>query len=244
MYLVPLVGGSGGGGVTYSSGFGPGGGAGGGAILIASSSQIIVNGTVTANGAIGGAGLGGCAYDGASGSGGAIRLVSNTISGTGTITALTGIVDSGGNGLARLEASTISFTGNFGGTPVAESAPPINTVFARQIPSVPPPSLQVTSINGKSITEHPSTFPDITINTDQPVPVVITGHQVPLGTVPMLTILGDSADQDNLPCTGGPQGTLATSTCTMNVTFPFGGSRGLYVTTWQNPGSNVATSPP
>ena len=32
---------------------------------------------------------------------------------------------------------------------------------------------------------------DITINTDQPVPVVITGHQVPIGTVPTLLILGE-----------------------------------------------------
>ena len=139
--------------------------------------------------------------------------------------------------MARLEAYTISFTGSFNQTPYAEGVPFSNTAFAQTIPSVPPPSLQVTKINGVAITENPFGFPDLIINTDQPVPVVITGHDVPLGTVPMLTILGETADQDNLPCTGGLTGTLATSSCTMNVTFPYGGSRGLYVTTWQNSGS-------
>jgi len=80
-------------------------------------------------------------------------------------------------------------------------------------------------------------FPDITINTDRPVPVVITGHQVPIGTVPTINILGENSDQDNLQCPGGMQGTLATSTCTVNITFPFGGSRGLVWVTWQNSAS-------
>jgi len=83
----------------------------------------------------------------------------------------------------------------------------------------------VTSIRGQAATENPSSFPDITINTLQPVPMVITGCEVPLGTVPMLTILRNGADQDALPCPGGLAGTLATSTCTMNITFPIGGSR-------------------
>ena len=228
-YLIPLIGGSGGGGGYAGSGFGPGGGAGGGAILIASSTQITVGGTVSANG-----GKGGCYdynYGDPVGSGGAIRLVSNTISGAGTLTA---VGDwgfwSNNPGRVRLEASTIGTSFNFNSTPVSESTPLSN--FSSFIPSTPQLSVQVTSVNGVPITENPFSFPDITINTDQPVPVVITGHQVPIGTIPTLIILGETADQD-LTCTGGLQGTVATSTCTINITFaPLSGSRGLVKATW------------
>jgi hypothetical protein len=243
-YLVPLVGGSGGAGSStsatidpYLEPFGSGGGAGGGAILIASSAQIIVNGALTANGGAAGGHDYNCNNAGG-GSGGAIRLVSNTISGTGTLSAQGG--PSGGygppgvgtTGRIRLEFSNVlGFTGSFNNTPVSESAP-----YALFIPTVPPPSVRVTSINGTPITENPFTFPDITISTDRPVAVVITGHQVPIGTVPTLVILGENADQ-NLTCPSGLQGTLATSTCTIAIAFNYGGSRGLVKTIWQNPGS-------
>jgi hypothetical protein len=240
-YLVPLVGGSGGGGGGSSndSHFTPGGGAGGGAILIASTTQITVNGTITANG--GSAGTDPNCGDAEGGSGGAIHLVSSTINGSGTITAVGGTGGgflTAGSGMVRLEAYTLTFAGSFAGTPVGESVPFSNTAFAQTIPSVPRPFLQVTSVNGQAITENPFGFPDTIFNTDQPVPVVITGHKVPVGTTANLTVLGDSADQDSgLQCTLA--GTLATSTCTINVTFAFGGSRGLYVSTWQNPGSRA-----
>ena len=41
------------------------------------------------------------------------------------------------------------------------------------------------------------------INTDQAVPVEITAHQIPVGTIPVLTILGDSVDQPPTSCPGG-----------------------------------------
>ena len=88
----------------------PGGGAGGGAVLIASSTRIIVNGTINANG--GSPGSPNCVFAGG-GSGGAIRLVSNSISGTGTLTAVGGTADTNGanggtSGRVRLEAFTIT----------------------------------------------------------------------------------------------------------------------------------------
>jgi hypothetical protein len=61
--------------------------------------------------------------------------------------------------------------------------------------------------------------------------VAITGHQGPIGTVPTLVILGETADQAS-QCTGGLQGTVANSSCTINIAFAFGGSRGLVKTTW------------
>ena len=143
----------------------------------------------------------------------------------------------GSFGRIRLEGYTISSNLSFNGTPVTQSTP-LNNFYQVSIPTSPQPSLQVTSVKGHAISENPFIFPDITIDTDLPVPVVVTGHQVPIGTVPTLTILGESADQHNLQCPGGMQGTLATSTCTINLTFVFGGSRGLVWTSWQNSGSH------
>jgi len=235
-FLAPLVGGSGGGGTNTSGQFGEGGGAGGGAILIASSTQISVTGIITADAGLGL--LSGIDVQSGPGSGGGIRLVSLTITGTGIISA---DGDSGSSrspstaGYARLEATTISFTGGFDDTQgnalvftkVAESSPlPLLT------PTTVPPSVQVTSINGVKIKENPFSFPDITINTTSPVPVVITGHQVPVGTVPTLYIFSETQDQQALPCTGGLVGTLANSTCTMNITYPYADSRGFVKATW------------
>jgi len=240
-YLIPLIGGSGGGGTYGGTSFGASGGAGGGAILIATSGTITVNGTLTANG-------GNSYCTGSAGSGGASRLVSNTITGgsKAVLTAIGGCgqgigATCGGPGRVRLEAITqpISFAGSFNGTPVSGSSPQSN--FNGNIPGVPQPSVQVTSINGQPITENPFSFPDIQINTDQPVNVVITGNQVPVGTIPTLVILGETADQD-LSCTGGlQQGSLPAgqTSCTIPIMFNYGGSRGLVKTTWQNPGSTV-----
>ena len=227
-FLVPLVGGSGGGGQQTSGQFGSGGGSGGGAILIASSTQIIVNGLISANGGNNGSG----SYYAGNGSGGAIRLVSNTITGTGTLTALGGNTSpycspNNNPGRVRLEAYTLSFSGSLNGTPESQSNP-----LPLFIPTGPQPSIQVTSINGTSITENPFSFPDLTINTGSPIPLVITAHQIPVGTVPTLYVFSEGQDQQALPCTGGLQGTLTTSTCSMNITYPFGGSRGLVKATW------------
>lgn len=238
-FLVPLIGGSGGGGSTSSvSGqFSVGGGAGGGAILIASSTQIIVSGTVTADG--GPSGPGGCA---GAGSGGAIRLVSITISGSGFISSEgwsygNGAIENSTAGYARLEATTISFAGSFDdlangfafATNVAESNP-----LPLFVPTAVQPSVQVTQIDGMSITENPFSFPDVTINTGSQVPVVITGHNVPLGTVPYLYIYSDTSDQQAIPCSGGLAGTLATSSCTVNIAYPFADSRGFVKASWSS----------
>ena len=234
-FLVPLVGGSGGGGVNQNGQFGGGGGGGGGAILIGSSTQIIVPGIISADGGNGQYGSqGGC------GSGGAIRLVSNTITASGTLSAIgyytTGGTSAGTPGQIRLEATTINFTGTLCdssyacSTPLAESNP-----LPLLVPTTRQPSVQVTQINGMKITENPATFPDATINTSSPVPVVITAHQVPMGTVPILYIFSETQDLDAQPCSGGLQGTLATSTCTVNIIYPPTDSRGFVRATWSAP---------
>ncbi|MGH9351845.1 MAG: hypothetical protein ACRD2G_06770 [Terriglobia bacterium] len=221
-FSVPMVGGSGGGGQNTGGQFGAGGGAGGGAILIASSTQIIVNGTINANGGSGGNPVG--CYPGG-GSGGAVRLVSNTIGGSGRVEALgSGSIPGSAGGL-RLEANTFSFTGSAVPTP-GESNP-----LALELPSIPPASVVVTSVGGTAISENPFSFPDITINNSSSISVVITAHQVPAGTVPTLYVFSEKGDQ-TLPCTGGLQGSLTTSTCTISIPFPYGGSRGFVKATW------------
>jgi hypothetical protein len=255
-YLIPLIGGSGSGGANTTGMFGYGGGAGGGAILIATSGTITINGTLMANG-------GAAAYSqftfcnsAQDGSGGSIRLVANTITGGSSafLTAVGGSTECNSgpcmgyfNGRVRLETITSptfngSFCMNSECTNVSQSLP--QNDFMGNIPMVPQASVQVTSINGQTITENPFAFSDIQIDIGQPVNVVISGNQVPVGTIPTLVILGENADQD-LTCSGGlQQGTLPAgqTSCTIPITFNYGGSRGLVKATWQNPGSSVSTS--
>lgn len=114
--ILPLRGGSGGGG---GGGQGQVGGAGGGgAILIACAGTISVNsgGVISADGGIGPAGTGGLPNGNTigGGSGGAIRLVSEAITGNGTIRAMGNSL--GGLGRIRIERCTNSFTGTFAPT--------------------------------------------------------------------------------------------------------------------------------
>jgi len=115
--IIPLIGGSGGSGYYTSQN----GGAGGGAILIAVTRTITVNGYCHADG--GGAGY---TWDG---SGGAIRLVANQITGTGTLEALGGYGAPTSVGRIRLEAN--SFSGGITVNPPGPGVTPSNpaTIF-------------------------------------------------------------------------------------------------------------------
>jgi hypothetical protein len=99
--LLPLIGGSGGGGDDDFSG---GGGAGGGALLIASMQSVSVDGSVVANGGAG-RNAGYPANDETGGgSGGGIRIVCDTLEGSGVLQALGGSgYQTGGLGRIRLE---------------------------------------------------------------------------------------------------------------------------------------------
>lgn len=236
-FLIPLVGGSGGGGgydFQNNGTFGGGGGAGGGAMLIASSTQIVVNGALNANGGNPGSTPG----DEAStceggGSGGGVRLVSNAITGSGTLSAIGGSAPfcagvPGSSGVIRLEAATVAFSGGISGTS-AQSTP-----FPLLLPTAGPPSAQVISINGTSITPNPNTFPDITINTASPVNVVIQTQNIPATATITLTILDENGVVDTV-VQAGPLGNCSSSnvcTTTAQITFPFGASRGVTRITW------------
>jgi hypothetical protein len=178
-----------------------------------------VNGVIYASGGSGGS-------RGCGGAGGAVRLIANSIIGQND----NGInVNAGGGsackvnpqtGLARVEGNSISWGNNWGGGPNISSVP-----FALNLPTVPPPVLTVTSINGVAINANPFSFPDKTINTSSPVPVVISATNVPLASSVTLYLISDVQPNQAIPV--ALTGTDQSSTATISVTFPPGGSRGF-----------------
>jgi len=226
-FLVPLVGGSGGGGTNDNGQFGSQGGAGGGAILIASSTKIVLGPTSSSNAGYIFANAGG-ANRGCGGSGGAVRLVSNTINiaNTNAIEVSYGggsnCKASSSNGLARLEY----FSGNVGSGNIYPSGTGLFSVpYALNLPTAPLPTVSVTSIGGIAINANPFSFPDATINTGSPVPVVITATNVPLTSTVNMYLLSDGGANQTIPIT--LTGTNTASSATVNVTFPTAGTRGF-----------------
>jgi hypothetical protein len=225
-FLVPLVGGSGGGGTNANGQFGAQGGAGAGAILIASSTKITLDsqGQGGYNGYIlawGGGGNQGCG-----GSGGAVRLVSNLIIGVNgfridvTTNGGTNCKTAPSYGLARIEALSTNLSSNNVSGPSNFSVP-----YALNLPTAPLPVISVTSIGGIAINANPFSFPDATINSSSPVPVVITATNVPLASTVTMYLLSDSGPDQTIPVT--LTGTNQASTATVNVTFPSIGTRGF-----------------
>jgi hypothetical protein len=245
-FLIPLIGGSGGGGHNSNNlnTIFCGGGAGGGAILIASSISITMTGnsapTITANG-----GRGGCPANpfagGGAGSGGAIRLmapiITHNLGGSFSnfnprllVAGGVGGVGSqvGGQGRVRLEAFQINGSGSADATPAS--------ALSTSLPiSVPLPAassiINVTSIAGIPINANPFIFPDVSITTNAPVPVVIQARSVPLGAALKLFIYSETGP-DQVIDVPALQGTLQQSTSTVNIAFPQGGSRGYVKATW------------
>jgi hypothetical protein len=219
-YLQPLIGGSGGGG----AGNGGGGGAGGGAILIASSTQITVtnNAGILANGGSGYSVSGG-------GSGGAVRLVANTVSFTNNISGESGVnaaggSPNGGGGIIRLEAFTET-----GGTGSAQTVI-VSTPVSISLPTGGTSTINVTKVNNIAINANPFSFPDVTINTGSPVPVIISGVNIPPGTTGNLYIYGETTADQVIPFT--LTGTLQSTAATVSVSYPSVGSRGFAKVTW------------
>jgi len=245
--LLPLVGGSGGGGAVGKSSalFQPGGGAGGGAIVIASSTSILVNGSILVSGGAAGASdssISNFSQDefrraAGGGSGGAIRLVSNTIMGSGLLESNGGLgtvlsngtsLNTGGAGRIRLEAFTNNFTGSIQG----QSGSSVPNVLL--VPTAGSPTARVISIGGAPVSPNPDTFPDIVINTTAPVDVVIETRQVPPTATILLTILGEAGAPDTVVTAPQLGNCSASNVCTTTVQVSFGpgASRGLTRVTW------------
>ena len=238
--LIPLVGGSGGGGWTNtgvpsqpldSFPYGGGGGAGGGAILIASPTTIFLNGGIAANG--GGTVVSFPTAGAGPGAGGAIRLIAPTIQGGGFLQAQGAGNCCGGSGsppgLVRLDTFFDLTNHNFPGTPFQ-----IGSTMAVFPPTIRPPSIVVTAVNGISLPQPPTAGPqppDVAIDTTAPVTVSIQASFIPLGTVLTLHVSSDN-NTEQVVQTTPLQGTFESSTATATVTFPSGFSLNYVKATW------------
>jgi hypothetical protein len=150
--VIPLVGGSGGGGRDAPSN---GGGAGGGAILIASTGEMRVNGTLRSKG---GEGVGGTDHwtdaPSGSGSGGAIRLVSDSLLGNGSITALGGTSGYAG-GLGRIRIERVSNSATIIPTPDPSTVDLAPGATALLWPPTNAPQVRIVSISGTNAPADP-----------------------------------------------------------------------------------------
>ena len=233
-YLVPLIGGSGGGGtVPACRNFGAGGGGGGGAILIASSASItLTGGTINAAGGNGGSP---CSGVSPGGSGGAIRLIAPNISTSGTVPILNvnGGGFQGGAGRIRLEGYSVNI--NTGNTDIRGPFS-ISVPFKLALPSTPPSAIRVTSlvVGGTTIpiNANPFSFPDATISSTGPVTVNVQAQYIPVGTTAKIFVASETGPDQTINCSTPLQGSLQQSTCSAQVTFVPGGSRGFVKATW------------
>lgn len=142
--ILPLIGGSGGGGRSNST---ETGGAGGGAILIVATQNLSLTGAINAKG-------GSNSYNSGGGSGGAVRLLSDTISGTGTVSAVSWD-NAKGDGRIRLE--TLSFTGNVRTFPSVPVLTPDDPLVLW--PPAAAPSIRVVSVGAKNAPTDPRGSP-------------------------------------------------------------------------------------
>ncbi len=229
--LRPILGGSGGGGggAILGQAVGGGGGGGGGAIVIASSTRatfntpFVLNATVIrAGGGAGSSTIGGNGGGGGGGSGGAIRVIAPTISGSGRLEARGGSGGSsnggvGANGRIRLDATTLTFSG---------TTDPLTTTGLPQpvFPGTGQPTLTIASVGGVAAPASPGgsflAAPDILLptGTTNPVEVVLTASNIPLGTAIQVTATPQSGGRATATSTG-LSGSQASSTASASLTL-------------------------
>jgi hypothetical protein len=154
-----------------------------------------------------------------------VRLVSNTITNNGVVQMAGGggvnTAPNGGAGITRFEA--FSLNGTLGG---ALTSIPYNLA----LPVGGPSTVSVTSVNGIAVNANPFSFPDATIATGTAVPVKISGVNVPSGTIGNLYIYSETAPDQIISFTLA--GSLQSTSATVNVPYPSGGSRGFAKAVW------------
>jgi len=200
--LFPLIGGSG--GAVYTT---YGAGAGGGAILIATPGAFSLTGYISAQG--GGADN----YSGA-GSGGGIRIIADSVSGTGNLRASGGLHggDAGGNGRIRIETNTNELE-DIGSPPASVATAAENPrIFRTADDGIP--SIRAVTLGGETVPDDPrprqTLPPDVQIPeegtqtlaieaVDVPSNSVVTVRVIPLtgdDTVYQAIYTGDGAEPD------------------------------------------------
>lgn len=228
--LLPLIGGSGGGGGAYNGATGGAGGGGGGALLIASSGSIAFSsGSLLA---LGGKGQTSAfpSTPGGGGSGGAIRLIANTISGTGTLNVNSILGGNGGlgsPGYVRIEAYNYV---TFSPTVLPSGQQPFSSFgFPSSVTLPNSPTLKITSVAGIAAPALPAgsyTKPaDIVVPAAQanPVTVALAATNIPLDTVVQVTLAPDTGTPATVQ-SSALTGTVAASTATANLNLPATGT--------------------
>ena len=232
--ILPLIGGSGGGGGGgYIAFDGAGGGGGGGALLIAASGTVTIatTGAILSNGGSGGSAAGSAAgTPGGGGSGGAIRIMASTIAGNGSIQANGGAAGAfgaglfaadgagaGGAGRVRLEGDNITRTA--ASSPIATSDTP-GSIFVAGFPT-----LSIASVAGVAAPSSPTGVADITLpaTTPNPVTVVFTTTNVPVGNIVRLTVTPQTGQQVSA-VSPALTGSTALATASVSITLPVGPS--------------------
>ena len=163
--LTPLIGGVGFHAHAYGGRRGPGGG---GAILIATPGDVAVNGLISANG-------GSWDWDGTGGkaSGGGIRVVANSLTGTGKLRAIA-------DGRIRLEAGTFSMSQATEPEQIAVQPSPTPQIW----PAADAPTARILSIAGQNAPLDPRSplvgSADLIIQTNQTTVVLVETKNFPI----------------------------------------------------------------
>ena len=213
--IIPLIGGSGAG---ASSAGGTGGG-GGGAILIAAPNSInLSSGRITAWGGNGG-------FRSANGSGGAIRLIANSIVGSGNLRAnLSGdtsypLCD----GRIRLEANSCS--GNIIAIPQVVPVPPAPAPVIW--PASNAPTVSIASVAAVAAPAYPNAvleYPaeDVSIAVNAATQVILQTQNFPINGTVQVRSAGKFTPNAVWSTATFTSGDAAQATWTANVNFPIG----------------------
>jgi len=201
--LIPLVGGSGGHWNFRGSG--------GGAILIAATDSINLGGDIAANG-------GNWSSDG---SGGAIRIVANTISGSGTLSAVGG--DAAGDGRVRIQAN--NYAAALVASPETVVETPGTPVKVWPTASLDP-STRIVSIGGNAAPADPRASmglpgADTQIGTSNAVNVVIETKNLPTNSEVFLRVVPRHGNSFELSAIHS-SGTQTSSTWNVAAVLPKG----------------------
>lgn len=206
--VLPLIGGSGGGGTT-SNGHKTGSG-GGGAILIGSASTVHIGGTIRANGG------NSIRSDSSRGSGGAIKLIGESVTGNGALSAHS-------NNTGRIRIETASLSPAITMTPETVAVPPADPPILW--PGNGAPTVRIVSVGGQAGPADPTApmqaASDVGIASNTAVQVVIeTTNFPPSGVVQVRSSpkFGNFA-WTNLTHSGG---NFVQSTWTADINFPGG----------------------
>ena len=199
--LFPLIGGSGGSG-SENPPHPSGGGAGGGAILIASEGTITIDGALTADG--GDPGNGDFRNTAGSGSGGGVRLVAETVTGVGTLSAIGGDrFTIGGAGRIRVEADTVTLS-DTGSPPYTVGEPGENPRLFREAGDGIPTIVAV-ELGGETVPEDPRpklSFPtDVQLDDAGTYTLNIEALNVPQSSVVTVRLIPVSGDESVVQAT-------------------------------------------